>query len=175
MAGIEVEFLETTQQTKGAYLKIQSTIHPTRHKRVPLHYHTTFSEEFTIIKGELKMLVGEEAREMTLLEGNSLLAAPLTPHSFWNDSEEPCTYQVVIRPPFDYENTLRINHGLASDGLGSKKGGIPKSIWHKAMLIKMGDTYYLGIPLIVQKIAFGLLSLIGKTLGKYKVFEKYKV
>jgi mannose-6-phosphate isomerase-like protein (cupin superfamily) len=62
----------------------------------PLHLHRSDDEAWFVLEGRLGFRLGDEEREIGA--GESLLAPPGTPHSYWNPSSEPTRYLLVMTP-----------------------------------------------------------------------------
>jgi hypothetical protein len=102
------------------------------------HYHYSFSETFTVIDGELTVQYDKEMKR--LFAKQSFEVPPGTLHCFKNKSQKATTFFIELRPGHTgFENALKIAYGLATDGLTNKKG-IPSSIIHTAILLKIGDS-----------------------------------
>lgn len=169
LIGDVVTFVETAAETNGAYLLVEVELAPAGGNG--LHYHTTFAEHFEAVKGILGVQLGKQ--ELMLKPGETFSVAEHLHHRFFNpDPKNKILFKVKITPPRYFEQTLRIAYGLANDGKVNSKG-IPKSIWHMAILFVKGETYLPGLPYAVQKGIFGTLARIAVWLGKDKELEKY--
>jgi quercetin dioxygenase-like cupin family protein len=163
-----VTVLKSSEETNGEYFLEQLEIAPGGGNM--LHYHTGFTERFTVVEGELNVsLNGEEKR---LKAGESALVPKFARHRFYNSSDSYVTAIVEVRPARNFEKAVRMGYGLARDGKVTAKA-IPKSIWHLALLFQLGESYLPGLPLSVQRGIFGTLASIAKLLGKDKELEKY--
>ncbi|AHM62177.1 hypothetical protein D770_19640 [Flammeovirgaceae bacterium 311] len=165
----EMGFIHTPEEINGQYLEVEVLMQPKGGNE--MHYHTTFVEEFTVVESVLGIQV---EKEILHLQPGEMAVAPLHKlHRFFNPSETATVrFRVMVKPARFFEATLRIAHGLANDGLCNKKG-IPRSIWHLALLFEMGETY---VPLLPHKLQTGLFSVlacIARGLGKDKELEKY--
>jgi hypothetical protein len=95
-----------------------------------------------------------------------------THHRFYSTSDTSVKYIVEIRPARQFEKSLRIACGLARDGRVNSKG-IPKSIWHLALVFQLAETYLPGLPLFIQQGIFGGLASIAKWRGLDRELERY--
>lgn len=165
----EVEFIKTAEETNGEYLEVEVLMAPKGGN--DMHYHTTFTEHFEVLEGTLGIQVEKEV--LYLGPGQSAQAPLYKLHRFFNPSEtDPVRFRVVVRPARKFETTMRIAYGLANDGFCNKKG-IPKSLWHLALLFEMGETYVPMMPHGLQKTIFGFLAGVARWLGKDRELEKY--
>jgi quercetin dioxygenase-like cupin family protein len=163
-----ITFLKTAQETNGEYLLAQLEVAPGGSN--VMHYHTTFTEEFRVIDGQLNVSLNGE--EKILKVGDSAFVPKMAHHRFYNVTDNYATAMVELRPARNFEKSLRIAYGLARDGKTNEKS-LPKNIWHLALLFQLGEGYIPGLPLLVQRGIFGTLASIAKFLGKDKELEKY--
>ena len=132
----EVTFIKTSSETDGAYTELLLKVMPGGQNL--LHYHRTFSETFTPLKGNLGVRTGRHSRK-TISTGESVTVEPNQLHSFYNPGSEPIEVKVVIRPAHEgFEHGLRIGYGMAHEGLCDKTG-MPKKFSHKALGIITSD------------------------------------
>lgn len=163
-----ITILKSTEDTNGEYLLAQLEVAPGGGNE--LHYHTSFTEKFSVIEGQLNVSLNGE--EKVLKVGEAAFVPKLAHHRFYNASDKYVTAIVELRPARNFEKAIRIGYGLARDGKVTAKA-IPKSIWHLALLFQLGESYLPGLPLSVQRGIFGTLASIAKLLGKDKELEKY--
>jgi quercetin dioxygenase-like cupin family protein len=163
-----ITVLKSHDDTNGEYLLAQLEVAPGGGNE--LHYHTSFTEEFRVIDGQLNVSLNGE--EKILKPGESAFVPKLAHHRFYNTSDKYVTAIVELRPARNFEKAIRIGYGLARDGKVTRKA-IPKSIWHLALLFQLGESYLPGLPLPLQRSIFGTLASIAKLLGKDKELEKY--
>lgn len=167
--GEQITFLKNSQETNGKYILIKVYL-PPHSEGPPLHYHLAFDELFEVIEGELTVQVKNE--KSILREHEQLLVDRKVHHRFSNASDQPVTFFVTLTPGSQFEESMRMGYGLIADGKANKKG-IPKNIFHLAMMLNMQDTNLAGVPLFVQKLVFGNAASIGKRLGMEKSLKKY--
>lgn len=165
-----VTFLQTSEESGGNVTEAEITLMPGGGN--PLHYHKTYSETFTAIKGELGLKLGKKKTKI-LKEGETFTVEPSSIHGFYNPTDKEITFNVKCKPGHTgFENSLRIIYGLASDGL-TDKNTIPKSIKHKAIVVCMSDMNLPGLFTFM----FPLLKLIAKRAKKsgeeQKLIDKY--
>lgn len=160
--------LKSTEDTNGEYLLVKLEVAPGGGNI--LHYHTTFTEKFTVMDGQLSVSLNGE--EKTLKVGESALVPKLVLHRFYNTSDQYVTTLVELKPARNFEKAIRILYGLARDGKTNAKS-LPKSIWHFGLFIQYSETYLPGLPLPLQRGLFGTLASIAKLLGKDKELGKY--
>ena len=166
--GDRVTFLRTTAETNGEYLLQRMELAP--HGGNTMHYHLAFTEEFTVLEGELHVSLNGEER--VLKAGESVLVPIKAPHRFYSTSDRPVVFTNEVRPARQMESAIRIVYGLARDGKVNSKS-IPKNIWQMALIFEMGESYLVGMPLSLQRAIFGTLARIARWRGVERSFEKY--
>lgn len=169
VTGETVSFIETAEQTAGAYLLIEVSLSGNK-SGPPLHIHDEFEEEFECVSGKLTVTLAKQKR--VLLPGEKALVHKLVPHTFTNEHEQPVTFRVRLTPPSRFEESIRIHYGLMDDGLANKKGN-PKSIFHTALVLTLQNTWIAGLPIGLQRRLFGYLVKRGARKGVYENFSKY--
>lgn len=152
-----VTFLKTAAETGGELTLLEMEVAPGGGNF--LHIHTSYSERFTVIEGELGVQIGDQ--QQVLRAGETSLALAGTVHRWYNPSAQPARIYVELRPGHaGFEQALRIGYGLATDGY-TNAAGIPKSLLHLAVLTQMSDIKMVG-PLALLAPLFGLLAWIAR-------------
>lgn len=167
--GESITFVEISSETNGKYLLIEVTLPPLG-DGPPLHCHDQFVEQFTVLEGELTVKI--EKQEKVLHAGETLTVTAKVAHTFRNISNSPVTFNVKLTPPSQFEQSVRIHYGLMDDGL-TKEDGVPKSIFHSALILTLQNTLIAGKSLWLQRVLFGLIIKIGRLTGAYKGLRKY--
>jgi mannose-6-phosphate isomerase-like protein (cupin superfamily) len=145
--GEEVTFIKTSRQSNGEVSLLEVLIRPKA--SIPLHYHKRFSETFKVIDGELSIQV--DKKKMKLLPGQEATAPCNSIHRFYNETDKPVRFTVELRPGSEgFENVLRIGFGLARDGQAGSNG-MPKSLMHNGILMKIGEGSFVGFFSILEK------------------------
>lgn len=131
-----VTVLKSPKETNHEYLLLEIELDPKGGNG--LHYHTSFSEEFIPLNGDLGVRLGKE--KVILKPGNSSTVKAGELHHFFNPGDETIRFQVKIVPGHEgFLQGVKIAYGLAEDGLTTKTG-IPKKLDHLALLLKLSDT-----------------------------------
>ncbi len=167
--GEKITFLTTSKQSNGDKSLMEIFLSPKGGN--PLHYHKRFSESFKIIEGELNVQVGKEIK--ILKPGDTAMAPINTIHRFYNTSGKSVRFTCEVTPGSEgFENVLRIGCGLAKDGKAAKNG-MPKNLWHMAILMNIGEGYFVGIFSMFEKF-FRFLAKTHKAKKIEKqLIEKY--
>jgi quercetin dioxygenase-like cupin family protein len=170
MIGDRVTWRKTAQETHGALLRYELVVWPAA--KGPLaHIHPRQEERFEVLSGTLRARVKDG--EQTLGVGQSLVVAPGTPHTWWNDGHEEAHVLVEFRPALHFETILETGYGLARDGKTNGKG-VPNPLQLGVMFNEYQDEIYLAaLPIAVQKVLWALLGNIGKLLGYKARYPRY--
>lgn len=166
--GERITYLTTSKQSNGEKTLLEVYLNPKGGN--PLHYHS-FAERFKIIEGELNVQIGKEIRQ--LKPGDTATVPRNAVHRFYNTSGRPVLFTCELNPASeDFENVLRIGCGLARDGKAGSSG-MPKNIWHMAILMNMAEGSFVGLFSILERF-FRLLARTGKAKRIQKeLIDKY--
>jgi mannose-6-phosphate isomerase-like protein (cupin superfamily) len=77
-----------------------------------LHIHRSDDEAWYVLDGRLGFQVGDEQREAG--PGEWMLITRGTPHSYWNASDEP-THYLLVMPPRIHQLIQALHSGERSD------------------------------------------------------------
>lgn len=145
----KVTFLETAAETGGKFTLVQVELAPNGGN--DLHYHKTFEETFTAVEGVLGIQLGKQI--IHLKKGESATAPVGSLHRFFNPSaSEKIVFNVLLQPGSEgFETTLQVAYGLARDGRTTQKG-IPKSLYHMALIIQWSDTNIPGLFTLFEPV-----------------------
>ena len=136
-----------------------------------MHYHLHFDEQFEAIEGDLGIQLGK--KKIIVKPGDKPARAPRgSVHRFFNPGTSVVKFRALISPARQFETVMRIGYGLADDGLCNKKG-LPRNIWHLALVYEIGESFLPGVPLFIQRGIFGVLAKIARAKGRHKDLEKY--
>lgn len=141
-------FIETSAETGGKRTLVDVEVAPGGGNGS--HYHKAYTETFTVLEGELKVLKGK--KYYTLKAGETASIPPNTVHCFSNPTPNKGKFRVEITPGHEgFENGIRVAYGLARDGF-MRKDGTPKSFSHLALLVVMTDSNVSGFLSILMPI-----------------------
>jgi quercetin dioxygenase-like cupin family protein len=142
----KVTLIKSAQETNGAYTLVEVELEAGGGNN--LHYHTSFTEEFTAIEGILS--IGLTNRQLHLKPGEKAVAGINQVHRFYNAGTTPIRFEVKLVPgSVNFEKGVAIAYGLASDGLTNKKG-IPKKMDHLAVILDLTNTRLTGFIVLIQ-------------------------
>jgi quercetin dioxygenase-like cupin family protein len=164
-------FEQTASDTNGELLRFMQFVKG-GNPEVPEHYHPHQEERFAVISG--RMGVRAAGRERVLGPGEEVVVPPGTPHTFWNASEEELHHVVELRPARNMETFFETIFGLQRDGKlpveGEKR---PPNLFQSALIVTEYETYLARPPILVQKILFRPLALLGRLLGYRASYVEY--
>lgn len=163
--GETISFLDSADES----LLIEVTL-PAGAAGPPLHYHDRFTEEFTVIEGELAVTI--QGTESTLTGGDSRFVPLKQAHTFNNRSNAPVRFRVKLAPGDGFEQSVRIHYGLMDDGLTDNKG-TPKNILHTLYILHLQNTFVAGMPLWLQRGLSWVAISLGKLGGSFRPLQKY--
>ncbi|AEE51760.1 cupin domain-containing protein [Haliscomenobacter hydrossis] len=164
-------FVEIAAETGGRRTFIEIELAPGGGNG--LHYHKSFAETFTVLQGTLGVQMGKQIHH--LQPGQSATVEPMVVHRFFNVSQaEPVMFSVELRPGHaGFERCVQVVYGLAADQQTDQKNGIPKNIYHLALILKWGDTQMPGFFKLLQPL-FGWLAKRAERKGiDQQLIEKY--
>jgi quercetin dioxygenase-like cupin family protein len=162
-----VTFLGKRSNASGAYSLHRLDLEPGGGNES--HRHAAYTESFEVLSGQLYVEVNGKVRVLEV--GDRAFVDRGVPHRFWAEFEA-ASFSVEIQPPHREETLLRALYGLANDGLTDARG-LPKSLWHTALLAHWSETYPARGSLVIHRVAFGMLAIIACWLGKHRDLEKY--
>lgn len=164
-----IEFLETSEETNGAYTRLQVTLSGGGSN--PPHFHRAFTEKFTAVNGLLGLRLKEGKRY--LHPGETYVVAKNEVHSFFNPGKKEIVFEVVFKPGQEgMENCMRIAYGLAADGLTNKKG-MPKNIYAAALIMELSNTFPTGLLSLATPVLFWLARIARRKGLERQLMERY--
>jgi quercetin dioxygenase-like cupin family protein len=165
-----VTFIQTSEESGGIITEAEITLMPGGGN--PLHYHRTYTETFTALKGDLGLKTGKRETKI-LKEGESYIVKPMSLHSFFNPTDQEIIFNVKLTPGHTgFENSLRIIYGLAGDGLTDNKT-IPKSIKHLALVVCMSDMNLPGLPTLFYPVLKRIANKAKANGEEQRLMNKY--
>ena len=171
VTGDRLTVLYPSRESQGNYTKIRFDLPPGA-KGSPLHYHTKMDETFTVLEGCLEMEVGKKGHQRLLLPGESVKIPAGMHHSFGNTSNDWVTFTTENRPADGFEKFIRGLYGLAIDGKVYSEG-MPTNLLQLAILLKLADTFPVGIPKIVFRLAIDILVGVARVFNVNNSLVKY--
>jgi mannose-6-phosphate isomerase-like protein (cupin superfamily) len=163
LTGEHFEFRKTAEDTGGELLRIEALVEP-RGFAAAEHVHPRQEERFEILSGEIRYRVG--GVERVAGPGEELVIPRGVTHVWENAGEENLHMIIEFRPALRTEEFFESYFGLGQDGLTNPKTGLPNLVRMAVLLNEFREEIHLSRPpLLVQRIVFGTLALVGRLLG----------
>lgn len=152
ITGEQVCFVHTAASTNGAYVQFENVIRA-RQAGPPMHIHTQQEEQFTVVSGELNLVVQGQA--IKLREGETAVVPAGAPHTFDNRTGNDVLFQVKLTPALDSEQMFTEMIRLANERNAARPGLRQLA----SILQKLDGRFYLaGPPRLFQDLLFSLLA-----------------
>jgi quercetin dioxygenase-like cupin family protein len=159
-----------TEDSGGELLEVDGCVKPGG-AVVGEHVHPSIEESFTVIRGRVGFRI--DGRESIAQLDQRLHVPAGTAHDWWNAGEEEAHIRVEIRPGARFEEMALNFFGLAQDGKTNAKG-MPNLLQAAILAREFADVlYFTKPPLVVQRLLFGVLAAIARTLGYKGSYPKY--
>lgn len=170
ITGQDILFLQTTTDSNGELLEMESTYQP--HSKEPKpHYHPFQEELFHVVSGEINVRI--DGLVKSLKAGEELFIPKKKVHSMWNASEFETVVNWKVRPAMITEYLLETATGLANDGK-TNEVGIPSLFQSVLMINKFHRVFRIANPPFwVQRGVFFILSPLAKLLGYRATYHQY--
>jgi quercetin dioxygenase-like cupin family protein len=169
--GETLTMLVGEQESGGAYQLYEVTLPPHR-PSPPLHYHTDFTETFTVKQGKLDIYLDREQRHILLHPGDSATAQIRQLHRFANNRDEPVTFTMETRPAGGVVKAFQLAYGVANAG-GAAKDGLPANPLARLVFVKISQGYLPGVPLLLQRFIFTTAAIIARWTGLQRRLQAY--
>ena len=160
--GQRIIFCQTSGDTDGELLEVESVYTKPSPSRPPAHYHPAQEEIFRVLAGELHAAIG--GRKRTLREGETLVVLEGARHEMWAE-EGGVRVNWQIRPALRTEAFFETVFGLAAEGKVNEKG-VPNLLQSAVIAQACSDEFRLAQPpWPMQQVLFAVLAPVGRLLG----------
>lgn len=163
-------FERTAADTNGELLRFGQRVQA-GHAPIPAHVHARQEERFVVLSG--RMGVRAAGIEKVLGAGEEAVVPPGTPHTFWNASPNgEVLHQVVeLRPALDSERFFETVFGLQREGK-LVEGRTPNLLMMAPVIVRY-ENWLAGPPVVLQRLLFSPLALLGRLLGYRPSYPRY--
>lgn len=164
-----IEFIETANETDGAYSQIKIKIKPGGFKPV-MHVHTATNESFEVISGELTYVFnGTKAKSVA---GEKIMLPKNIAHTHYNEGKEDLIMYQTFTPSLDADLFLENLFGLDAEGKvpNGRPAFLQLMVWGHTL---KGKAYIASVPLTVQKVLAFLLAPVARLLGYKAVYKRF--
>ncbi|MEM8529890.1 MAG: cupin domain-containing protein [Chloroflexota bacterium] len=150
--GEQICFVHTAASTNGAYVQFENFIQAGQ-DGPPTHMHFRQEEQFTVLSGELRLVV--DGRAIKLCEGETATVPSGTPHTFDNRNGNDVLFRVTLTPALDSEYMFTEMIRLANE-----RNTARPSLRQLAAIFQglEGRFYLAGPPRILQDMLFSILA-----------------
>ena len=169
--GETLTMLVSDEENNGA-CQLYEVFLPPHRPSPPLHYHVDFTETFTVKQGKLDFYVGRDQKRLMLQSGQSTTAEIRQPHRFANEHDEPVIFTIKTQHAGGVVRAFQLAYGIANDGRAAADG-LPKNPIARLVFAKTTQGYLLGIPRVLQRVAFSCAAFVAKVAGIDKRWQLY--
>lgn len=170
VSGQSIRFLQTSTDTDGELLEMESSFSPFSTEPIP-HYHPRQHEVFTVLEGSIHVRIHNETKFLKM--GEQLAIAPTTVHSMWNPFPIKALVNWKVQPALSTEYFLETGMGLATDGKVNKKG-LPSVLQTALLALCYKNVFRLAKPsYFLQRVVFSALAPVSKLAGYRAVYNQY--
>lgn len=180
--GQRARILTLPHETLGRHFVLEYVNRPFAGEHaVPPHVHPTYTETFIILAGQARYRLGGE--EKSAQPGDRIVMPGGVPHVHpWSASDEELhVRQTADADPPDLAGlTASLQAAITIFGLAGagrvNAHGVP-ALLQLAVLAQttMPATYLAGPPRVIQRLAFGLLSRLGRLAGYRASYPEFGV
>jgi quercetin dioxygenase-like cupin family protein len=153
-------FVETAAESGGARTVVEVELAPGG--GTPPHYHGACDETFEAVEGVVSIQLGDVVHR--LAPGERATAERGVLHRFFNETDAPVRFRVVIAPgSIRFERCLRIAYGLAGDDLVRPRGALTR-LAHGAVVFELSESHVAGASALLLG-ALRVIARIARTCG----------
>jgi quercetin dioxygenase-like cupin family protein len=168
ITGERLRFLETSAETNGEYVLVETTVQPNGFVAAA-HVHPYQTETFEIESGTLAFKLDGE--EIVAGPGESVTVPAGSAHRFWNAGDTEAVFVCQVRPALGFERLIETMFGLAADGKTNKKG-MPNPLRLAVIANAHFDDVRLPFPpQWLQKAGLALGAPLGRLMGYSPAYE----
>ena len=168
--GQTIKFLQTSMDTGGRLLEMESTFRP-HSEEPPSHYHPFQEEQFSIVSGQLTVRINGKLK--MFVRGDQFTVPKNTSHAMWNASAAPTIINWKVSPALDTEYFFETTVGLAREGKTDEKG-MPNLLQVALIANKYNKIFRLSKPpYFVQKIFFSVLTPFAYLAGYRSTYKEH--
>ena len=168
--GQQITFIQTSDDTGGELLEIESLFQPNSTEPIP-HYHPFQEEHFTILEGELTVRMNGQLQ--VLKQGAQLCLKKAEVHSMWNHSTQTAKVNWKVIPASDTEYFLENGVGIVNHKKTNGQG-IPGLLQVALLAKRFSHVYRIAKPAYaIQKILFTMLSPFSYLAGYKPCYKEF--
>lgn len=168
--GQQIRFIQTSDDTGGELLEMESLFQPNSTEPIP-HYHPFQEEIFTVLEGQITVRINGELKLFT--RGDKMHLKRNEVHSMWNHSNNIARVNWKVMPASDTEYFLENGIGIANEKKTNAKG-MPSLLQVALFAKRFSHVYRLARPPYpVQLLLFTILSPISYLAGFRSCYKQF--
>lgn len=168
--GQQITFIQTSDDTGGELLEMESLFQPDSKEPVP-HYHPLQEEYFTVLEGEISVRTNGQVK--ILKQGDNLYLKKNQVHSMWNHSLNIARVNWKVIPSLDTEYFLENGIGIANKKKTNEQG-MPGLLQIALLANKFSHVYRIAKPpYAIQKIIFTALTPFSYLAGYRSCYKEF--
>jgi quercetin dioxygenase-like cupin family protein len=168
--GQQIIFLQTSDDTGGELLEMESKFQPNSKGPVP-HYHPSQEEYFTVLEGEISVRTIDVVR--VLRQGDKFRLKKNQVHSMWNHSSNIARVNWKVMPASETEYFLENGVGIANKKKTNKQG-MPGILQVALLANRFSHVYRIAKPpYAIQKIVFAVLTPFSYLAGYRSCYKEF--
>jgi quercetin dioxygenase-like cupin family protein len=168
VTGERLHFLETSAETNGEYVLIETTVQPNGFVAAA-HVHPYQTETFEIESGTLAFELDGE--KIVAGPGERVTVPAGSAHKFWNAGDSEALFVCEVRPALGFERLIETMFGLAADGKTNRKG-MPNPLRLAVIANAHFDDVRLPFPPEwMQKTGLAMGAPLGRLMGYSPAYD----
>jgi mannose-6-phosphate isomerase-like protein (cupin superfamily) len=159
----EVLRMRRVRDADGQVILVLEGSLPPHSSGPPLHVHFQEHEHGHVAAGTLGAIVGD--KKITVQAGEPADLPAGVPHRWWNAGEEMLEFNGRVVPVVDLDRYLQAIFAV----INASNSGRPSLFYLAHILRRHRHTQELrAMPVVIQRVVFPAVLLIGRILGKYR-------
>ncbi len=168
--GQQITFIQTSDDTGGELLEMESLFQPHSTEPVP-HFHPFQEEYFAILEGEINVRLNGQLK--ILKQGDQLYLKKGQVHSMWNHSSQKARVNWKVIPASDTEYFFENGIGIANHKKTNEQG-MPGLLQLALLAKRFSHVYRIAKPpFVIQKIIFSILTPISYLAGYRSCYKEF--
>lgn len=175
ISGVQLTFIQTARDTQGRGFAVEILYPPGQGKKGQQpHFHTSFDEQFEVLAGTATYHL--HGVEQTMGAGNRFSIPQNAPHlNPYNAGSEPLHLRQWVELPQPDRRMLEAFEDFLETGFGLAAEGQHPNFLQRAVLLQalQPSSYAAGLPIPAQRVMFGALAALGRTLGYESRYARF--
>jgi len=168
--GQEITFIQTSDDTGGELLEMESLFQPHSTEPVP-HYHPLQEEYFTVLEGEISVRTNGQLN--VLKQGDKFHIKKKQVHSMWNHSANKTRVNWKVIPALDTEYFLENGIGIANERKTNDQG-MPGILQLALLANRFSHVFRMAKPpYLIQRILFTILTPFSYIAGYRSCYKQF--